>query len=181
MSPSNPLNVQQKDSVSTTAVKKRHTIKVQLIACLAMLELLSVICRKGSVHDYRILKESRLAISPETKKLADSGYQGIAKLYANSSTPIKKCRSVPLTQEAKQFNRRLATQRVGIEHIVRWCKIFRITKDIYRGKHRNYGKTWNVIAAIVNLRHSSTSCQTQCSYSNLQDYCNYIIPFWKDV
>ena len=57
-----------------------------------------------------------------------------------------------LTQEAKQFNRRLATQRVGIEHIVRWCKIFRITKDIYRGKHRNYGKTWNMIAAIVNLK-----------------------------
>ena len=49
-----------------------------------MLELLSVICRKGSVHDYRILKESRLAISPETEKLADSGYQGIAKRYANS-------------------------------------------------------------------------------------------------
>ena len=62
-----------------------------------MLELLSVICRKGSVHDYRILKESRVAISPETEKLADSGYQGISELYANSSTPIKKCRSVPLT------------------------------------------------------------------------------------
>ncbi|MDE0299508.1 MAG: hypothetical protein OXN17_12820 [Candidatus Poribacteria bacterium] len=69
-----------------------------------MLELLSVICRKGSVHDYRILKESRLAISPETEKLADGGYQGIAKLYANSSTPIKKCRNTPLTQEAKQFS-----------------------------------------------------------------------------
>ena len=140
--------------------KKRHTIKIQLIACLAMLEIVSVICRKGSVHDYRILKESRVAILPETKKLADSGYQGIAKRYANSSTPIKKCRGVPLTPEAKQFNRRLATQRVGIEHIARRCKIFRITKDIYRGKHRNYGKTWNVIAAIVNLRYCPTSCQT---------------------
>ena len=124
-----------------------------------MLELLSVTCRKGSVHDYRILKESRLARElPETEKLADSGYQGIAKRYANSSTPIKAYRSKRLTREAKQFNRRLATRRVGIEHIVRRCKIFRITKDIYRGKHRNYGKTWNVIAAIVNLRYASTSC-----------------------
>ena len=101
-----------------------------------------------------------MAISPETEKLADSGYQGIAKQYANSSTPIKAYRSKPLTEEAKQFNRRLATRRVAIENIVRRCKIFRITKDIYRGKHRNYGKTWNVIAAIVNLRYSSTSCQT---------------------
>ena len=126
-----------------------------------MLEIVSVICRKGSVHDYKILEESRLAISPETEKLADSGYQGITQtVLLNSSTFIKEYRSKPLTREAKQFNRQLATRRIGIEHIVRWCKIFRITKDIYRGKHRNYGKTWNVIAAIVNLRHSSTSCQT---------------------
>ena len=48
------------------------------------------VCRKGSVHDYRILEESRLAISPDTEKLADSGYQGIATRYANSSTPIKE-------------------------------------------------------------------------------------------
>jgi hypothetical protein len=125
-----------------------------------MLEIVSVICGKGSVHEYKILEESRLAISPKTEKLADSGYQGIAKRYANSSTPIKAYRNKPLTQEAKRFNRQLATHRIAIEHIVRRCKIFRITKDIYRGKHRNYGKTWNVIAAIVNLRHASTSCQT---------------------
>ncbi len=106
-----------------------------------MLELLSVVCRKGSVHDFRILKESRVAISPDTEKLADSGYQGIAKRYANSSTPIKAYQSKPLTREAKQFNRRLATQRVAIEHIVRRCKIFRITKDIYRGKLRLPPKT----------------------------------------
>ena len=138
----------------------KKPVKIQLIACLAMLEIVSVTCRKGSLHDFRILKESRVAISPETEKLADSGYQGKAKVYANSSTSIKKCRSAPLTQEAKQFNRQLETQRVGIENVVRRCKIFRITKDIYRGKHRNYGKTWNVIAAIVNLRYCSTSCQT---------------------
>ena len=56
----------------STAVKK--PVKVQLIACLALLEIVSVICRKGSVHDYRILTESGLAISAETEKLADSGY-----------------------------------------------------------------------------------------------------------
>ena len=54
----------------TKGQRAYYSLKVQLIACLAMLELLSVICRKGSVHDYRILEESRLAISPETEKLA---------------------------------------------------------------------------------------------------------------
>ena len=160
MPPSNPLNVRHKDSVSTIAVKKTAHHKS------------SIDCVFGAVRNiigYLPQREcSRLQNSegkssgnfPETEKLADSGYQGIAKRYANSSTPIKAYRSTPLSQEAKQFNRRLATQRVVIEHIVRQCKIFRITKDVYQVKHRNYGKTWNVIAAIVNLRHSSTSCQT---------------------
>ena len=126
-----------------------------------MLKILSVICRKGSVHDYSILAQSRLAISPETEKLADRGYPGIAKRYANSLTPIKAYRNKPLTQAAKRFNRQLATDRIAIEHIARRCKIFRITKEVYRGKHRHYGKTWHVIAAIVNMRYSSTSCQTE--------------------
>ena len=139
--------------------QKLHTIKVQLIICLATLEILSVVCRKGKVHDYRIFKESRLAIAPEIEKLADSGYQGIAKLYANSYTPIKKTRNKPLTRGARKFNRELASRRIPIEHVNRWCKIFRIAKETYRGKHRNYGKTWNVIAAIVNLRYSTEICQ----------------------
>ncbi|HEO65306.1 MAG TPA: IS5/IS1182 family transposase, partial [Spirochaetes bacterium] len=40
-----------------------------------------------------------------------------------------------------------------IEHINRRCKIFRIVKETYRGKHKNYRKTWNVVAALVNLRY----------------------------
>ena len=51
--------------------KKCHTLKVQLIICWASLQILSVICRKGKVHDFRILKESRLPINRETEKLAD--------------------------------------------------------------------------------------------------------------
>ena len=33
--------------------KPRHTIKAQLTIRLALLEILSVICSKGRVHDYR--------------------------------------------------------------------------------------------------------------------------------
>ena len=36
---------------------------------------------------------------------------------------------------------------------LRRCKIFRIVKDVYRGKHKNYSLTWNLVAALVNLRH----------------------------
>ena len=42
--------------------QKFHTIKVQLVIYLATLEILSVVCHKGKVHDYRFFKESRLAL-----------------------------------------------------------------------------------------------------------------------
>ena len=134
--------------------KKCHTLKVQLIICWASLQILSVICRKGKVHDFRILKESRLPINRETEKLADGGYQGIDKVYPNSVSPVKRSRNKPLSDAERQFNEALSRRRIVIEHVNRRCKIFRITQQRYRGKHRNYGKTWNVIAALVNLRYA---------------------------
>jgi len=59
-----------------------------------------------------------------------------------------------LTSEEKQYNRELAQKRIVIEHVNRRCKIFRIAKETYRGKHKKYGKTWNLIAGLVNLRYA---------------------------
>ncbi len=119
------------------------------------LQILSVICRKGAVHDFRILKESRLPLHPDIHKIGDAGYQGIQKIYPNSQTSIKKTKKKPLNAEDKKYNRELAKLRIPIEHVNRRCKIFRITKETYRGKHKNYSKTWNVIAALVNLRYAA--------------------------
>jgi len=134
--------------------KKRHTIKVQLIVCLLTLKILCVVCRKGSVHDYRVLKESKIAMHNTIEKLGDLGYQGIAKRYANTKIPVKKTKKRPLTKEDKKFNRELSQRRVIAEHVIRYCKIFRMTKETYRGKHKNYAKAWNVTVAIVNFRHA---------------------------
>lgn len=118
------------------------------------LQILSVICRKGKVHDFQILKQSRLPIHRETEKLADRGYQGIGKIYPNSVNPVKRCRNKPLSDAEHRFNEALSRRRIVIEHVNRRCKIFAIAQQRYRGKHRNYGKTWNVIAALVNLRYA---------------------------
>ena len=118
------------------------------------LQILSVICRKGKVHDFQILKQSRLAIHRETEKLADGGYQGIGKIYPNSVNPVKRSRNKPLSDAERRFNEALSRRRIVIEHVNRRCKIFGIAQQRYRGKHRNYGKTWNVIAALVNLRYA---------------------------
>ena len=135
--------------------KKRHTIKAQLIVCLRTLEILLVVCGKGRTHDFTLLKQCKLRIVKELKKYADSGYQGILKLYPNSVTPIKKPRKRELTAEERRYNRELAKVRIAIEHVNRRCKIFRIVKETYRGKHRTFHKTWTVITGLVNLRYAS--------------------------
>lgn len=138
-----------------TPEKKHHTIKAQRIVCWVSLQILSVICRKGKVHDFRRLKESRLALNRETEKLADAGYQGIGKVYPNSVSPVKRSKNKALSSDERKFNGELSVRRIVIEHVNRRCKRFRIAKQTYRGKHRNYGKTWNVIAAWVNLRYAA--------------------------
>ena len=135
--------------------KKRHTMKTQLVVSLSTLTILAVFCEKGKVHDFQMLKKSRLVLPPEVLKLGDSGYQGIQTLYSNTLIPIKKKKGLPLTPEEKQFNRMLAQQRIVIEHVNRRCKIFRSVKETYRGKHKNYGKIWNIVAGLVNLRYAS--------------------------
>ena len=135
--------------------KKRHTIKAQLIVCVKTLQILLVVCGKGRTHDFTLLKRCQLRILNTLKKYADSGYQGLVKLYANSVTPIKKPKKRELTKEEKRYNRELAKLRIAIEHVNRRCKIFRIVKETYRGKHKNYHKTWTVVTALVNLRYAS--------------------------
>ena len=73
--------------------------------------------------------------------------------YSNTQTPRKKSKKNPLTKEDKKYNQQLAQKRIAVEHVNRRCKIFRIVKETYRGKHKNYSKTWNVVAALVKLRY----------------------------
>ena len=87
MWPNNPLNAPQKDKRLTIAGKNSTRYKMQLLVDFDTLEILSVVCCKGRLHDLRILKESWVAICPSTGQLSDSGYQGIRKLYPGSDIP----------------------------------------------------------------------------------------------
>ena len=146
---------QRRQKVYYSGKKKRHTVKVQLVVSLSTLRILAVRCEKGSVHDFKILKNSRLRLHPETLIIGDAGYQGMSKLHRNSQTPIKKKKGQTLTPEEKQYNHELSRKRIVIEHVNRRCKIFRMVKETYRGKHKNYGKIWNIVAGLVNLRYAA--------------------------
>jgi IS5 family transposase len=117
--------------------------------------ILAVRSARGTTHDFKILKKSKLEINENANIKTDKGFQGIKELYPKAEVPHKASKHHPLTKEQKQYNRQLAKERIVVEHRNRECKIFRICKEQYRGKHKNYEKTWKLVSAIVNLKLST--------------------------
>lgn len=111
----------------------------------------------GRTHDFKLLKRSRIPFVSSQLCLADRGYQGLAKRHAGACTPTKKPRKQPLPDAEKQHNRALAKLRVGVEHIIRRFKIFRIFSGRYRNRRRRFSLRLNLIAGLLNyeLAHAS--------------------------
>ena len=105
----------------------------------------------GSTHDFRLFKENYTGMAQSIQCLADSGYQGLSKLHANSQTPTKKSKHHPLTTEQKVANRELASQRIFCEHVIGRLKVFRILSERYRNRRKRFRLRFNLIAAIYNL------------------------------
>ena len=121
--------------------KKRHTMKTQILYCKSTGRIVGICLDKGHVHDFSVYKESSAARIPRGVVLyADSGYQGIADCHANSVIPRKKPRGGSLDKSQKASNREISRKRICIEHVNRWVKRFRILKDTYRNRRRNFWK-----------------------------------------
>jgi hypothetical protein len=83
--------------------------------------------------------------------LADLGYQGLSKLYANAKTPYKKSKKRPLTKEMKLFNHNLSSKRIIVENINAKIKVFKIVKYPYRNRRKRFHLRMSLICAIINL------------------------------
>ena len=100
-----------------------------------------------------MFKESAVGILPEDiiSKM-DSGYQGVNEILPNAIIPIKATKNHELTEEEKQFNKKLSKERIFIEHINREIKIFRICKETYRNKGERGLLRIKLIASLYNHR-----------------------------
>lgn len=101
-----------------------------------------------------MFKRSKTHIHPDTICGVDTGYQGIAKIHANVEIPKKRSKKNPLNKEDKQRNRKISSDRVVVENIIREVKIFRIMAEKYRNRRRKFGLRFNLIAAMYNLNLS---------------------------
>ena len=104
----------------------------------------------GKCHDFRLFKESKTYINPKIRAVTDTGYQGLKNIHANSELPKKKTKKNPLTQEDKQNNQKLASERVLNENVIGSIKRFKIISDRYRNRRKRFTLRFNLIAGIYN-------------------------------
>jgi hypothetical protein len=136
--------------------KKAHTMKSQVIIDIDPIKVLSVISAKGSVHDFSLFKSCGVCPLDKTWLIGDLGYYGIDKIRKYCIIPHKASKNSPLSDSEKEYNKLVAHFRIAIEHINRLFKIFRIAKETYRGRRRNFERNWTIIACFVNMRLAST-------------------------
>ena len=117
--------------------------------------ILDIQTSKGSVHDFKLYKDTYLEQLPDNAKLlADSGYQGIAKLYKQSFIPFKKPREGQTLELCKQANHYLAKFRIMFEHKIGLIKRFKIVAHKYRNRRQYYDIRMKLFASVVNLELS---------------------------
>jgi hypothetical protein len=101
-----------------------------------------------------LFKDSRVRFGPGTQCQADTGYQGMCHLHANSILPKKRSRKHPLGRQEKRRNHMISATRCLVENIIRALKIFRILAEKYRNRRRRFCLRFNLIAALHNLNLS---------------------------
>src|ERR1700757_4528186 len=112
MQPKRPSKGQKKQRCYYSGEKKRHTLKTQLVVEKSTRRILCLAHDRGRRHDFRLFKKSKVHLHPETKAVADSGYQGLQRRHANTAMPKKRSKKNPLSTSEKARNREISSERV---------------------------------------------------------------------
>ena len=131
--------------------KKKHTIKIQIIMDEITKKIVGIAFEKGSVHDFKLFKNSTENLDKMIAFLADNGYLGIQEIFIKSLTPKKKSKYNPLSDEDKEFNKLISNIRIAVEHVNCQLKIFRILAERYRKRIETFYLRATLICCFYNF------------------------------
>jgi len=120
--------------------KKRHTrIHVGAVAPDKRI-LVFTPAYPGKRHDKGVLNDEEWVqyIPDEVKIQGDLGFLGLENEYVNVEIPHKKPKGEKLTDEQKEENRVLASERVVCEHAFAGVKRYRIAAEVYRNRKKGF-------------------------------------------
>ena len=118
-------------------------------------EIISLAFANGKKHDFQLFKDSRTYVRSDTALGADTGYQGLAQMHANSFLPKKRSKNHPLSKQERKENREISRKRIFVEHAIRFIKRFRILSERYRNRRNRFARRFSLIAGICNFDRSA--------------------------
>ena len=137
--------------------KKANTVKSMIISTLDRYIHYVSVCYVGRTHDYSLLKEE---FNPDLNWFegyqirVDLGYQGFLNEYPKAELyiPTKKPRGGQLTLEQIENNKKLASERIYVEHSIGGIKRFDILSTPCRIHDFDiYDKMLGVCAGLWNF------------------------------
>lgn len=133
--------------------KKCHTVKNLLLADeTCVIRFLSA-TYAGKWHDKSLADDEQYRLPPGSVLYQDIGCQGFTIVNGTTAQPTKKPRGGELTLEQKEENRRIASEKMRIEHTIGSVKRCRILQDklrYWRGTVRDM--VMAIAAGLHNLR-----------------------------
>lgn len=119
--------------------KKRHTVKNIVITekKTGKIKGLSPTV-EGKKHDKAIVDEQNYRFPEDSTLYQDTGFQGYEPEKTTIYQPKKKPKGKELTEEEKQRNREISSERISVEHSIRGVKIYHIVRDVYRNQISGY-------------------------------------------
>ncbi|WP_220515226.1 IS5 family transposase [Streptococcus pneumoniae] len=143
------INRPKKELANYSGKKKCYAMKAQAIVT-SQRRIVSLDITVNYCHDMKLFKMSRRNIGQAGKILADSGYQGLMKIYPQAQTPRKSSKFKPLTVEDKTYNHALSKERSKVENIFAKVETFKMFSTTYRNHRKRFGLRMNLIAGIIN-------------------------------
>jgi hypothetical protein len=129
--------------------KKNHTLKNQFIVTPNGREIVDIIVAKPvSTSDINIWRTSQSKLGFTQRFKGDKAYIGEPQI----ETPPKKRKHQELSAKEQEENRKKASQRIFVEHVIRLVKIFRVAQERFRLRRENYQKVILTICGLVRLR-----------------------------
>lgn len=134
--------------------KKKHTVKTQYMVNADGLILHKTGHERGRKHDYAIFKENHPETPEQVENHFDLGYKGVQNDFPDirSVLPIKKKRKRKLSKEERRYNRKVAKQRVKVEHAISRIKKFNIMGSRFRNRLKHYDSASDIVSGLVNFR-----------------------------
>ena len=114
-------------------------------------EIISLAFANGKKHDFQLFKASRTYVRSDTALGADTGYQGLAQMHANSFLPKKRSKNHTSFKQERKENREISRNRIFVEHAIRFIKRFRILSERYRNRRKRFALRFSLIAGICNF------------------------------